>query len=39
MRMQINDDNLNNLLSTMFAMGIAKMLSIHNILVKNKNLV
>ena len=39
MRIERNHDNLNFLLSTMFAAGIAKMLDIHDFLVKNKNLV
>ena len=39
MRMQMNYDNLNHLLSSVFAADIEKTLWIHDFLVKNKNLV
>ena len=39
MRIEINYDNLNFLLSTNFATDIKKTLCVHNFLVKNKNLV
>ena len=39
MRVEINHDNLNHFLSTIFAMGIAKILCIRHILFKNKNFV
>ena len=39
MRLEINHDNLNQSLSAIFTMAIEKMSCIHNILVKNKNLV
>ena len=38
-RIEINCDNLNCLLSTIFAADIAKMLCIHNFLLQNKYLV
>ena len=38
MRIKINYDKLNHLLSTIFAVGIAKTHSIHDFLVKNKYL-
>ena len=37
MRIEINCDNLNCLLSTIFAADIAKTLCIYSFLVKNKN--
>ena len=39
MRIEINCDNLNNLLSTVSTGGIAKTLGMHDFIVKNKNLV
>ena len=38
MRIEINDDATNCLLSTMFTAHIQKMLAIHNFANKNKNL-
>ena len=38
MRIEINYDNPNHSLSTIFTMGIAKTVCIHNFLVKNENL-
>ena len=39
MRIEINHDNPNHSLSTIFLIGIAKTVCIHEFLVKNKNLV
>ena len=38
MRIEINHDNPNCSLSTIFTMCVAKLLCVHNFLVKNKNL-
>ena len=37
MRIKINNDNANHLLSTIFTMRIAKALRIHNFMHENKN--